>query len=472
LSDKAGRLASGKLTALDCVSQSLAGVGPIFSVAALGSVVAVLSGGVGSFVIVLVTVGFSGIGWTISEFAKRFSGAGTLYEYVAHSLGKRPAVLTSGLFNLSIAGGVSAMAIYFGISARAFFDLHLGIGLPWWVWALAFVGLTYAVNILGVQISVRTQLAVLTLAFVPFAALALIVIVNGGAGGSRSLSSFNPNNAQGSIFKGVLFAILLFVGVELAAALGEETADPKRSIPRAVMTAILVIAGFYVLMQWVGHVGFDKLDDWAAVGYAGLARARGHRWLAVLIELAVLLNLLAVGIGATVAFTRGCFTLARDGLLPAPLATTNDRQIPAVATTVVSSIIAVAVLAALATYGTGPLLATDGSVILPEKAFQAFLVAITVAGFLVCICYALVALGALATFATKKPIDLLAALLGLTTCVLGFAAQFVEGTAPTGDAKWGIWLGLIGIGACVLWVAASKRENLEKAGDHALRHTH
>ena len=130
MSNEPGRLASGQLTTIDCVAQSLAGVGPIFSAAALGSVVAVLSGGVGSFVIVLVTVGFLGLGWTISEFAKRYSGAGTLYEYVAHSLGKRPAVLTSGLHILAIGGGVTGLAIYFGISARAFFDAHLGISLP------------------------------------------------------------------------------------------------------------------------------------------------------------------------------------------------------------------------------------------------------------------------------------------------------------------------------------------------------
>lgn len=467
-----GRLASGQLTTIDCVAQSLAGVGPIFSAAALGSVVAVLSGGVGPFVILMVTVGFLGLGWTISEFAKRYSGAGTLYEYVAHSLGKRPAVLTCGLYNLALGGLIPGLAVYFGISAHAFFDAHLSISLPWWLWALAFVAITYAVNILGVQISVRTQLTVLILSLVPFAVLSLIVIINGGAGGSRSLASFNPGNSQGSIFKGVLFGILLFVGVEMAAALGEETANPKHSIPRAVLTTVLLVAGFYVLTQWVGHVGFAKIDDWAAGGYGALADGRGHHWLAVLIELAVLLNQLAVGIGAIVAVARGCFTLARDGLLPKPLAATNDRGIPAVATTVVSGATAVAVLMALATYGTGPLRATDGSVVFPEKAFQAFLVTSTVGGFLVCICYALVALGALATFARRKPIDLVASLVGLATCVLGVAAQFIEGTAPTGDAEWGIWLGLIGIGACVLWIAVSKRENLEKAGNHALQNAH
>ena len=75
-------------------------------------------------------------------------------------------------------------------------------------------------------------------------------------------------------------------------------------------------------------------------------------------------------------------------------------------------------------------------------------------------------------FATKRLIDLIAALLGLATCVLGVAAQCVEGTAPTGDARWGIWLALIAIGACVVWIAVSKRENLEKAGNHALQHAH
>jgi hypothetical protein len=100
-------------------------------------------------------------------------------------------------------------------------------------------------------------------------------------------------------------------------------------------------------------------------------------------------------------------------MLPKALTATNRRHIPGVATTVVSGTIAVAMFVALATYGTGALLAPDNSVVFPEKAFQAFLVAGTVGGFLVCICYALVALGALTKFATKRPIDLIGALLGL-----------------------------------------------------------
>ena len=69
---RATTLANKQLTTIDCIAQSLA-VGPIFSAAALGGILAALSGGVSLFVVVLTTVGILGIGWIVSELAKRFS---------------------------------------------------------------------------------------------------------------------------------------------------------------------------------------------------------------------------------------------------------------------------------------------------------------------------------------------------------------------------------------------------------------
>ena len=86
-----GGLAKGQLTTLDCIAQSLA-VGPVFSGALLGGILAMLSGGVGSFVLVITAIGIFALGRVISEFAKRYSGSGTVYEFIARSLGKRPAV--------------------------------------------------------------------------------------------------------------------------------------------------------------------------------------------------------------------------------------------------------------------------------------------------------------------------------------------------------------------------------------------
>jgi amino acid transporter len=94
MSTEAPRLASGQLSTIDCVAQSLA-VGPVFSGALLGGILAGLSGGVGSFVIVVTTIGMLALGRIVSEFAKRYSGTGTVYEFVARSLGKRAAVFAT-----------------------------------------------------------------------------------------------------------------------------------------------------------------------------------------------------------------------------------------------------------------------------------------------------------------------------------------------------------------------------------------
>src|SRR6476619_196926 len=467
----AAHLAHGKLTTIDCVAQSLA-VGPIFSAAAIGAILDALSGGVSPFVVILTTIGILGIGYCVAEFAKRYSGSGTVYEFVAHSLGKRPAVFTAGAYHLAaLTLGGPGIGIIVGIQAHVFFDSHMGIDLPWWVWGLFFSAVIMVVNIVGVQVSVRTQLTIIGVSVIPFLILIVAVLMDGGPNG-LSLESFNPANVaeDGSVFKGLLFGILMFVGFELAAALGEETSDPKRSIPITVLSTILIVAVFYLITQYVGVIGSGGTTfDFAALGeeYVG-------RWLSVLIELAVLLDIVAVGIGFQAAVSRGLFTLARDGLLPRPLATTNRRNVLQNAQITIFVVTAVVIFIALAKYGTGALFAPDGSVIFPEEAFWAFLIASTVGGFIICIIYAILCLAALRMFfSTKQVLGIVAGIVGLVIAVLGVAAQFIEGTAPTGDAKWGRTLGVIGIIVVALWLVlnmATRPQAVERAGEHTLHH--
>ncbi len=60
------------------------------------------------------------------------------------------------------------------------------------------------------------------------------------------------------MFGGVMLGILLFVGFEAAASIGEESADPHRSIPRALIGAVAASAAFYVLMSYAISVGLGK----------------------------------------------------------------------------------------------------------------------------------------------------------------------------------------------------------------------
>jgi amino acid transporter len=463
------RLAQGKLSTVDCVAQSLA-VGPVFSGAVLGLLLyLVWAPGAGPFVILLTTIGVLGIGWTLSEFAKRYSGTGTVYEFIAHSLGKRTAAFCAGIYHIaaiSLAG--PGIALIGGLWARAFFKSHMDIEIDWWVWALVVAVLMYLANTLGVQVSVRAQLVLVVLSIIPFIVLFIKVLIDGGPEGN-SLESFKPSNIAegGSVFKGLLFAILMFIGFELAAALGEETKDPRRSIPIAVVATVLIVGAFYLMTQYTLSVGATP----DAFDFAPMADLYLNRFFAVWIDLAILLDILAVGIGFELAASRGLFTLARDGLLPSPLAKVNRRQLPANATLVILAVTVVVVFVGLGRYGTDLIDAAAGDVFFNWQIFNAFLIASRIGGFLISIVYVLLCVAALKNFALKKPIDLIAALIGLATVVLAIYSQFWDETAPIGSELWGRHLSLILLAVALIWALASKKESIDKVAQHTMHHT-
>ena len=466
---EAPKLAGGQLSTVDCVAQSLA-VGPVFSGGVLGGLIAFsLAPGAGPFVILLTTVGVLGIGWTLSEFAKRFSGTGTVYEFIAHSLGKRTAAFCAGTYHIAaIALAGPGIAIIGGLWARSFFDNHMGLDLAWWVWALIIAALMFGANVMGVQISVKAQLVLIVLSIVPFLVLAVKVISDGGPGGN-SLKSFNPGNVAegGSVFKGLLFAILMFIGFELAAALGEESKDPQKSIPKAVVATILIVGAFYLITQYTLAIG----DPAAGGDFSALADIYLNRFFAVWIDLAILLDILAVGIGFQLAAARGLFTLSRDGLLPKPLAKLNARSLPAMASFVILIITVITTLIALIKYGTDLIDPAGPAAFFNTDVFNAFLIASRIGGFLISVVYVMLCVGALKSFATKKPLDLIAAVIGLATVLLAIYSQFWKETAPVASELWGRHLALILLAIAVIWAVASKKEAIENVGQHTVHHT-
>jgi amino acid transporter len=443
----------------------------VFSGALLGSILAGLSGGVGPFVIVVTTIGILGIGRVISEFARRYSGTGTVYEFIARSLGKRAAVFAAGIYHLAataLAG--PGIAVIGGLLARDFFGSHMGIHWAWWVWALIVAVIILAVNVVGIQISVKAQLSLIVISVVPFLILFVKVLFDGGPSGN-SLQGFNPGHVAtgGSVFKGILFAILMFVGFELSAALGEETKDPKKSIPRAVLATIGIVAVFYVLTQYTFNIGF--IDGNTTPDFATLGEHYLNHFFGVWIELAVLLDVIAVGIGFQLAAARGVFSLARDRVLPHALARTNGKQLPILGSATVFVVTVVSTLVMLAVWGTGLVDPTGPDLFFNTKIFNGgFLGSTVIGGMLICFIYLLVCVGAMKLFATKNLLDLGGALLGAAACVLGIVSQFVSGTEPVATAEWGKWYGIIIVGLVAVWALLARKSAVDQVAQHAMEH--
>jgi amino acid transporter len=409
------RLGEKRLSLVDVVAQSVGFIGPVFSAAFLIPLIAGFSAsGKGAgiatpFAVLLAAVGTFALGWIVAQYARKIHAAGSLYDYVSNGLGRS----VGGAAGWVYYGGTTVLAsaiaclvgwyvhdVIFTADPAVPGVISSSSPLPMWAWSLIFVAAVFLIQYLGVRISTRVQL---TLALVSAVVVLVFFVKVIADAPSNSLKAFNPSEAPdfGSLLFGVLYGVLIFVGFETAANLAEETADPKRSIPRAVLLTVVIVTVFYVLAAYaqIAGFGFDLsvITDPAvaaaplfALGSPADAGGYGSTTILKVLEVVVLLDVLAVGLGAAVASTRGVFALARDRRIPGVLATVSpSRGTPAAAIVFVEVVSIVMVL--LAEFA-DTLFATTPP---QPHYFEMFLWLSTFGGFALMVVYAVLSFGAL-----------------------------------------------------------------------------
>ena len=267
---KGGELGPRRLGTMAAVAQALA-IGPMFSTAIVLPLVSNPLNGAKfntALAVLIAGLGVLAIAYAISLFARKYQGAGAVYEYLTHGAHPAVGVFVAGIFfigTLFLGGGGIYLGL--GILTQGFWAAHMSwltSTIPaWWLFALLFLVLALALNYIGIRLAIGLMLGFAAVSFTAMAILALAIIFQGGADGN-TLSMFNPNTTSlfgvtgGGVLGGVLLGILLFVGFEAAASIGEESHDPHRSIPRALLWTVGVSAAFFVLMAYAISVGLGK----------------------------------------------------------------------------------------------------------------------------------------------------------------------------------------------------------------------
>jgi amino acid transporter len=141
----------------------------------------------------------------------------------------------------------------------------------------------------------------------------------------------SSRNGFSGVGLGVVFGLLSFIGFDAAATLGEETRNPRRSIPLAVIGALGSVGVFYVFMMYALTVGY-RLNDPSQM-QAFLADANpfvtlGQRvapWLLQPIELAAIGGIFSCLLAIHNTTVRVMFSMGRDRVLPHSLGDVHAR---------------------------------------------------------------------------------------------------------------------------------------------------
>ncbi|MEF8842843.1 MAG: APC family permease [Haloarculaceae archaeon] len=203
-----------------------------------------------SFLTAAAIASFTGLSY--AELASRIPRGEGDYAYVREAFGvKRPAEVVAFLRVFVGAVSAAAVSIAFAGYLSSFVDLSPTLA------AVALVVAASAVNFWGIDVSAGLNL-VFTVAEV--AGLALVIWLGAGSWGSVAVLD-SPRGLAG-VLEATFLVFLAYLGFGSIVNVAEETEDPTRTLPRAIVLSVGITTVLYVLVA-VSAVG---VVDWRALG--------------------------------------------------------------------------------------------------------------------------------------------------------------------------------------------------------------
>ncbi|HLG78405.1 MAG TPA: APC family permease, partial [Ktedonobacteraceae bacterium] len=253
------------------------------------------------------------------------------------SLGARTGFLSAWVFLIAQPLLLPFIALAWGPVTEGLIQNLTGLDIPWYIWIVLGMILLLALTYFGIKLSADASLILGTIEIIILLALSITMIIT--TGGRNNLATFTPifsaDKGLGGwvgIWQGMVFAFLAFLGFEAAAPLGEETTNPRRNIPRAVIFSAIGIGLFYVIASYAGVTGWGitKLDGYVASAnpWADLGKRYWGLIGPILISFAIINSSLGNGNAGINATTRVLFALARAGIAPAAFGRLSKHQTP------------------------------------------------------------------------------------------------------------------------------------------------
>jgi amino acid transporter len=316
--------------------QSIASMAPAAAVATSLTPAIPTSGAALPLSVFLATVACALIAACIGQLAIHIPSAGGMYTYISRSLGTKLGFMSAWTFLLAQPLLLPLVAIVFGTYAEDLVKTLTGVDISWMIWVvLVCVGL-FVLTYYGIKLSADASVILGAIEMLIFFSLSVTMIIKSGS--ANSFATFTPAagpTGWGGIFQGMIFVFLAFVGFEACAPLGEETANPKRNIPRAIVYSAIGIGLFYVLASYAGVVGWGipHIQGYAnsAAPWTDLAHKFWGAIGPIIITFAILNSSFGNGNAGISAASRVVYAMGRIGTLPSGFARLSPHQTPVVA---------------------------------------------------------------------------------------------------------------------------------------------
>ena len=197
-----------------------------------------------------------------------------------------------------------------------------------------FIMLILATNVVGIKAAGRfndllTIVKLSPLLLIIVAGLAFMIFEPG-----ITSANFSPfmTGSTGNFGQALVLIFWAYAGFELSTLPADEIDSPRRTIPKAIVTGMMIVVSFYLLTNFViiGTVDSAKLaTSNSPLMDSASAIFSSSSWLAnlapAIIGVGALISILGADESGTLGTSRLAYALSLDGLLPKPLSKIHSK---------------------------------------------------------------------------------------------------------------------------------------------------
>ncbi|WP_280539953.1 APC family permease [Chromohalobacter sp. 11-W] len=295
----------------------LAYMTPIIVLGTFGVLAVTTEGAVsGAYLAALIAMLFTAHSY--GRMASAYPVAGSAYAYVRHAIDDRLgfiagwAILLDYLFLPMVIWLIGAAYLHSAFPA-----------IPTPLWLLAFIAITTTINILGLKLASAVNsvmMLVQILVLIAFVGLSMHYVLGDPTQPFWSLTPFLGADSAATLpvlMAGAAVACYSFLGFDAVTTLTEETKDPQRTLPRAILLITLIGGLIFVVVSYFVQLaapGYDFANPDAAA--YEIARNIGGDIFVSIFLIGLVVGQFASGIAAQASGARLLYAMGRDDVLP------------------------------------------------------------------------------------------------------------------------------------------------------------
>ncbi|MBR8221499.1 APC family permease [Burkholderia ambifaria] len=247
------------------------------------------------------------------HMARLMPSAGSAYTFASRNFGTSAGFMVGWalLMDYLFIPMISYLAI--GIYMKQLFP-----AAPASVWIVASIALITGLNIVGIRLVNRVNLILIASQLVFIAVfVAAAAHVAAGEGLTTALALPSSGDAR-AILAGSAILCLSFLGFDAVSTLSEETREPRRTVPRAILLCTLASGLLFMLIAYAGQVVFPDWHAFRDLDSASLELMRciGGGTLSALFVAVYVAGCFASAMAGQASVTRVLFAMGRDQVLP------------------------------------------------------------------------------------------------------------------------------------------------------------